>query len=206
MSNMTTARVSVVGTRPLFWHKFGPDAISLEKQERTGVAGNDPETWRKTTLVTKDGQLFLEPMNVSASIRDGAKYTKRGRGSIQPKVIATLQVVDDRILFDRWMPTFPNGHECDLKTLEVPPTDSELPVYLDIRKVINPNTKSANICYRIVAASGWKCSFTILFDKTVVSRNEMEAVLNDAGKLVGIGNARKIGMGRFNVTEFEVQD
>jgi len=42
-----TAKVSVVGTRPMLFHKFGPEALPLEKQEKVGVAGNDPSEWRK---------------------------------------------------------------------------------------------------------------------------------------------------------------
>jgi len=34
----------------------------------------------------------------------------------------------------------------------------------------------------------------------------MESVLWNAGKLVGLGNARTIGMGRFDVESFEVQE
>jgi len=43
-----------------------------------------------------------------------------------------------------------------------------------------------------------------MWDKTVISRAEMEAVTLDAGKLVGIGNGRSIGMGRFEVEKFAV--
>lgn len=203
-NNIVTAKVSIRGTRPLFWHRFGPDAMPLEKGERTGVAGNDPEEWRKTVLVTKDGQLYLEPSYAFATIREGAKYTKRGRGTIMSNVAATLQVIDNRILVDRWMPGFPNGHECNPATLEPPAQDSDNPVYIDVRMVKNPATKGRNVRYRIVAAPGWTCSFSILFDKTIVSRAEMQAALNDAGKLVGIGNARAIGMGRFEVEAFEI--
>jgi CRISPR/Cas system endoribonuclease Cas6 (RAMP superfamily) len=63
-----------------------------------------------------------------------------------------------------------------------------------------------NVRYRIVASPGWECSFTLEFDKTVVSREQMGAVLLDAGKLVGIGNGRKIGMGRFEVVSVEFSD
>ena len=202
MSNIVTATVSIKGVRPLFWHRFGPDAIPLEKGEKTGVAGNDPEEWRRTVLVDKHGQLYLEPTYAFGTLKEGARYTKRGRGSIQANLAATLQVVDNRILVDRWMPGFPNGHECDPGKLEVPASDPDSPVYLDIRMVRNPSTKARNVRYRIVAAPGWECSFTILFDKTIVSRPEMQAVLSDAGKLVGIGNGRGIGMGRFEVLSF----
>jgi len=37
------AEVSIEGLRPLLFHVFGPEALPLEKQERTDVTGNDPE-------------------------------------------------------------------------------------------------------------------------------------------------------------------
>lgn len=203
-NNIVTAQVKIVGTRPFFHHKFGPDAMPLEKQEKTGVAGNDPQEWRKTVNVTKDGQLYFDPSYVFATIRDGARYTKKGRGSIQSNVAATLQVLDDKVILDRWWPGYPNGAQFDILKVEPPIADADLPVYLDIRGVRNPATKGRNVRYRVACAKGWSCQFTILFDKTIVSRGEMESVLNDAGKLCGIGNGRAIGMGRFSVESFEV--
>ena len=206
MGNIVSATVTIRGTRPLFQHRFGPDALPLEKGERTGVAGNDPEEWRKTCMVTKDGQLYIDPTYVFATIREGARYTKKGRGSIQSAVSATLQCADDRILVDRFLPGFPNGHACDPKAVDVPSDDPDAPVYLDVRGVRNPATKARNVRYRVAASTGWQCTFHILWDKTIVSRGEMEAVLTDAGKLAGIGNGRGIGMGRFEVLEFTVID
>lgn len=203
MSNIVRATVTIKGVRPLLMHRFGPDALPLEKQEKTGVAGNDPEEWRKTALITKDGQLYLEPTYVFATIRDAAKYTKKGRGSIQAAVAATLQVLDGSVLIDRHFPGFPNGHDFDIKTAEAPPRDADAPVYLDVRSVRNPNTKGRNVRYRVAASPGWSVSFTILWDKTIVSRAEMQAVLNDAGVLVGIADGRSIGFGRFAVESFE---
>ena len=206
MGNLLEAKVSVRGTRPLFWHWFGPDALPLEKQEREGVPGNDPSEWRRTTLCTKDGHLYLEPSYVFGAMRDGSKYTKRGRASIQKNVCATLQCTDNRIFVDRWLPGFPNDHVCDLATVESPEQDPEAMVYLDIRGVRNPSTKGRNVRYRVAASEGWTCEFHLLWDKTIVSRGEMEAVIIDAGKLVGLGNGRAIGMGRFEVLEFTVTD
>lgn len=203
MSNIVRAKALIKGVRPLLLHHFGPDALPLEKQEKTGVAGNDPEEWRKTALVTKEGQLYVEPSYVFGMIRDAAKYTKKGKGSIQSAVSATLQVVDGRVLIDRHFPDFPNGHAFDVKTATAPPQDPDAPVYLDVRSVRNPSTKGRNVRYRVAASLGWSLSFTILFDKTVVSRAEMQAVLNDAGVLVGIADGRGIGFGRFTVEGFE---
>jgi hypothetical protein len=208
MSNMLRAEVSVEGTRPLLWHHFGPDAISPDgkRKERTGVAGNDPEEWRKTVLATKRGQLYLVPTYVFATLREAAKYTKKGRGSIQPAVSATLQVTDEAVLVDRHFPGFPNGHEFEVKTAEPPQTDPALPVYLDVRSVKNPTTKARNVRYRVAASPGWRTVFTLTWDRTIVSRAEMEAVVHDAGQFVGLADGRSIGFGRFVVSGFEVAE
>lgn len=191
MANIITAKVEIQGIRPLLWHRFGPDSLPLEKQERTGVAGNDPEEWKKTVLATNDKQLYLMPSYVFGCVRDGAKYVKKGRGSIQSVVSATLQVADDFILIDRYLPD----------ELTEDPTAS---VYLDIRSVRNPATKARNIRYRVAASAGWRTSFSLVWDRTIVSRGEMESAVRDAGALCGLGDGRSIGMGRFAIESFSV--
>src|SRR5262249_38927174 len=98
------------------------------------------------------------------------------------------------ILIDRFLPEDPV------------PTDPEELVYIDIRSVRNPSTKGRNIRYRVAASTGWKTEFNIIWDKTVVSRSEMEAVLHDASNLTGLGDGRNIGFGRFDVECFDVSD
>lgn len=206
MSNILQARIQIKGTRPLIQHRFGPDALPLEKQERTGVAGNDPQEWRKTAMVSKDGQLYILPTYVFSCFREGSKNTKKGRGSIMLSVSATLQVTDDFILIDRYFPSFPNGHSFDLATVDAPPNDLTAPVYLDICGVRNPATKARNVRYRVAAATGWRTSFNIIWDKTVVPRDQMQAVAIDSGRLVGLGDGRSVGYGRFEIESFNVQD
>jgi len=206
MGNILTAKVKIKGTRPLFWHHFGEDALPLEKQERTGVAGNDPVEWRKTVLATKDGQLYVEGSYLFSSMKEGARYTKKGRGSIQTSLVATLQVIDDRVLINRFFPGFPNGHAFDVLQVDEPPRDPDELVYLDVRGVRNPATKARNVRYRVAASTGWLAEFSILWDRTIVSRGEIEAVSIDAGRLAGIGSGRAIGLGRFSVEAFEVVD
>jgi hypothetical protein len=208
MSNMLRATVSVEGTRPLLWNHFGSDVISPDgkRKEKTGAAGNDPEEWRRTVLVTKQGQLYLQPTYVFATVRAAAKYTKKGLASIQPAVAATLQVADGVVLVDRFMPGFPNGHEFNLKEASPPATDDALPVYLDVRSVKNPGTKARNVRYRVAASLGWSLSFTLLWDRTIVNREQMEAVVSDAGQLVGLADGRSIGFGRFKVNSFKAAE
>lgn len=195
MANLLTARATIVGIRPLLWHSFGTEAIPVSgKRERTGVAGNDPEEWRRTVLMTPERQLYLPTAAVFGCLRDGARFTRKGRGSIQPALVATLQILDERILIDRFLPPEPL------------PTSEQMPVFLHISSVRNPATKARNVRYRVAAASGWQASFTLTVDKTVISRGELEAVVIDAGRLVGIGSGRQIGLGRFEIRSFEVID
>src|SRR5207249_1516034 len=90
MANIIRARISIIGSRPLLQHRFGPEALPLEKAERTGVAGNDPTEWRRTSMVRPDGQLYVPGTYIFGMLRDAAKHTKRGKGSIQALVAATL--------------------------------------------------------------------------------------------------------------------
>lgn len=192
---LLTATVKIRGTRPLLWHHFGPDALPLEKKERTGVAGNDPAEWQRTVLVTKDKQLYVDPSYIFGCVRDGAKYTKKGKGSIQSAVSATLLVSDDRVLVEnRFLPD-------NIAQLQ---NASDEPVFLDVRSVVNPSTKGRNVRYRVAASPGWLMTFHLLWDGTIVSRTEMNAAVIDAGRLSGLGDARKIGFGRFAVESFEV--
>ncbi len=191
MSNLITATVRIAGIRALLWHHFGPDALPLQKQEKTGVAGNDPDEWRKTVLMTAERRLSLQPTYVFGCVRDAARYTKKGRGSLHAAVSATLQVLDERVLIDRFVPPEPL------------PTDPTAPVFLDVRSVRNPSTKARNVRYRIAVSPGWATAFTLRWDRTVVSRTELQAILQDAGQLVGIGDGRSIGYGRFEVAYVE---
>lgn len=191
MAKIAKATVEIRGTRPLLWDHFGPDAIPLERKERTGVAGNDPEQWKMKVLMTSGRQLYLPPDYVFACVRDGAKYTKKGRATLVTQIQATLRVLDDKVLIDRKVPKEPV------------PRESHHPVYLDIRSTRNPTTKGRNITYRIAAAPLWTATFQLTWDPTIVSTGDLEKIIRDAGALVGIGSGRAIGMGRFEVRSFK---
>jgi hypothetical protein len=190
--NNMRVQVNIRGVRPLLWHAFTSDSLPLERRERRGVAGNDPSEWAGTVLADpRSHQLYLPGSYVYSCMREASKFTRKGKSSLITPVSATLQVAEERIFLpDRYLP-------------EVPETDPNLPVYLDIRGVRNPTTKGLNIRYRVACSPGWECRFTLMFDCTVVATEFIETIIHDAGKLVGIGNGRNIGMGRFDVTEFE---
>jgi hypothetical protein len=209
-NNIITAQVEIIGKRSLFFHPFGEDSIPREKQEQTGVAGNDPWTWMKTTPCTSTGQLYLMPTYVFASIREGGYHIKFKGGNVKKLVIATMQVTDEIILVDRFLPPEAlkfiqsKGREGD--PLESLTRDRTQPVYLDVRGGKNPSTNKGMVIYRVAASPGWHLSFNLEWDKTVMSRDQLHSAILNAGQLEGIGNGRKIGMGRFDLVSFTVFD
>jgi hypothetical protein len=199
MSNIIRAEVHIQGTRSLLWHHFTVEALAAGRKERKGTAGNDPDEWKQTVMIMgENNQLYLDDMNIFACLREGAKHTRRNRSTLQSAVSATLQVTDPCIpIRDRYLP--------DGLTAP-PPTDPTLPVYLDVRGVRNPVTKGRNVRYRVACSAGWECSFHLIWDKTILSREQVEAVTRDAGQLVGLGSGRSIGFGRFEIVQFRVEE
>jgi hypothetical protein len=190
------AKVVIKGIRPLLIHCFTQETLSLQKRSRTGVAGNDPEEWKRTFLCTSEGQLYLNSSYILGCLKNASKYTKSGRASIQPKVMASLQTSNDIILFNRNMP---ENHEDIINHTQ------EDSVYLDVRSVVNPATKGRNIRYRVALSPGWETEFEITWENTIISLAEMESVVYDAGSLVGLADGRNIGFGRFEIIEFNPQ-
>lgn len=206
--NIATAKVEIIGTRALFFHKGGRDTIPLEREERTGVAGNDPWTWAKTTPITSTGQLYLDPTQLFATIRDGGKHIRLKNVGLNTLIVGTLQIMDDVILVDRFLPQeaaeFVRSKGRVGNPLDVLTDDPTQPVYLDVRKGKNPNSRgSTMIIYRVACGADWHASFTMQWDKTVVATQQMQAALRDAGTLEGVGSGRKIGKGRFTVKSFQ---
>lgn len=196
MPDMLCTLVTIRGVRPLLWHHFPIEVLSMKKSERIGRAGNNPEEWRQTVLATPDGQLYLDGACIFVCLHEGARYSKRGRSTLQSVVCAAMQVLDDRILIDRWMPD-------EIGSLV---NAIDQPVYLDVRSVVNPATKGRNVRYRVAASPGWRTSFRVVWDKILVNRDEMYTVIVDAGRFSGLGDGRSIGLGRFEVESFEIAE
>lgn len=204
---LRTVHVTIRGTRPLLFNKFGRDAIPVDPtaNERTGVAGNDPEEWRQRVMADKEGHLYIRPDYVFSNLCYGAQAGnhKVNRKSARYAVAATLQVLDTVVYLDRWFPGFPNGADFNAKKVEAPDEDPTAPVYLDVRSAVNPATKRRNVRYRIGVCPGWIAQFTIQWEGSVVPPTTMRAIVDDAGKLVGLADGRQIGLGRYEVTDWQ---
>jgi hypothetical protein len=193
---MIVAKVTVKGIRPLVVHHFVPEILDGRRKDRSGTAGNDPDEWKRTVLKTDRGQLYITPEYVFGCLREGARHTRRGKGSIQRDLVASLQVIDSRILIDRFVPRDLSGFV----------NAFDRPVYLDVRSVVNPTTRKRNIRYRVATSPGWSATFRIRWDRTIVSKEEMEAVIRDGGAYSGFGDGRSIGFGRFELIAFDAME
>lgn len=188
------AHVHIRGTRPFIFNRFTEESIALpsEKKELQGVAGKNPEEWKKTFTSNEGGQLLINGSYIHRCLINAAKFTKRG---LQAPLAATLETVDEHILFsNRFIP--------DLNLITRNPNDD---VYIDVRSVKMQRTSARHIRYRLAAAKGWELNFSIIWEATVVGKELMESVCHDAGLFVGIGDNRMNGFGRFEVLEFNAE-
>jgi hypothetical protein len=197
---MKLAHVKIVGVRPLLFHGFNVEVVTNLNKVKDGSAGNSPNEWKKT-LYEKNNQLYLPGSYFSATLKNGAKYTKAGRGSIQTSFISCMIMKTDYALLNRHLPE--GWQEMTSEEFE---KDSSKPVYLDIRGVINPASKGRNVRYRIACSMGWKCEFEFLFDDTIVSTPQVKKIVTDAGKMSGLGDARTLGYGRFKIEDITIKE
>ena len=189
--------VHVEGTRPLLFHRFNVEVLDKERKPKSGSVGNNPEEWRETFFSDENNQLYLPGMYFFSCLKAGAAYTKIGRGTVQKKISATLQVLDDKVLLDRFLP----DKFDQIKTEDLPKT-VEHSVFLDIRGVTNPASKGKNVRYRLGCSKGWGAKFLIQWDSTIVSIETMKQVAEDAGTLIGVGDGRTLGFGKFQVVDW----
>lgn len=196
MGNLLHTTVSIEGTRPLLFNHLQPSPEFGQRKERAGSAGNDPTEWQRSVLAEeKSRQLYLLPSYIFGCLRDAGRFTKRNRGNLVSAIASTLTIPDRRILLDRYLPDQPAYYS----------EESEEPVYVFMSITGGMSKKGAkNVRYRVAVAKGWQCQFHLCWDKTIVSRGELEAVTIDAGKLVGLGDGRSIGYGRFEVNKFVI--
>jgi hypothetical protein len=182
------------------FHAFKIEAISSLSKVKTGSAGNDPEEWKRT-LLEKNNQLYIPASYVSSCLKEGAKYTKAGRGTIQKSFISGMTVRSEISFLDRYLPE--GWQEMSFEQMSM---DSSEKVYLDVRGVMNPNSKGRNVRYRVACSEGWKTDFSFSFDDTIVSPSQIKKILDDSGKMVGVGDGRVLGYGRFKVDSLKIAD
>lgn len=189
----TEANVQIVGSRPLLYHAFKVGALK-KQQVRAGSAGDNPDEWQNTVL-SEGLKLYIPNTYIFASLGGGGKFVKVGRGTISKKLMSSLIVKNAKSFIENR----------ELPTGDIRECKESDDVYLDIRGVSNPNSKGKNIRYRVAVREGWKLSFSVSWNSFTVSPDQFKEALDYAGSECGLGDARLLGFGRFEVDNVEIE-
>jgi hypothetical protein len=129
----------------------------------------------------ESGELYIPGIAIQRALVGAAVYSKgKGRASLQKVVAACVIVSPER---------------CGLGIKDY---------IIDSRPVVVPATKGRIIRHR-PRLDGWKVTFEIEYDDTLLTDKQLRKVVDDAGSRVGLLDfrpERKGPFGRFMVTEW----
>jgi hypothetical protein len=182
--------VTVHGITPLLMNRFTEEneiAVSGgTSQVLRGTRGTPREQAAPKRYCDKDGNLYFPGPNIFAAIIAAGKFHKAGRTKIttsKESLIPAGLVVEELV--------------CSLGTKEWE---------VDSRSVVIPATGGRIMCHR-PRIDTWSLTFTLDLDETVFAPDLIRAIIDDAGKKIGIGDyrpSRKGPFGRFVVARWEV--
>ena len=127
-------------------------------------------------LYLEDGEIVYPTFNVWRTIQEAAKLTRSGRK------------VERGLLFDGASVEFTHEGPKDLDNLYA------LPDFVSRKMVVVDRKRIARVRPQF---RHWTITLTGEIDESVMSPDEFEHFVNEAGRKVGLGDARKLGYGRF---------
>ena len=133
-----------------------------------------------------DGLPMIPGPNMYRSIIDAGRFHKAGREKI---TTGKSSLVPAGI----WL------RELDCKLTN--PENTSPSWEVDGRRVVNPSTGGAMMCYR-ARFDHWRLSFTLDVDNQMFAENLVRNLVDDAGQKIGLGDfrpSRKGPFGRFKV-------
>lgn len=189
-------RVTISGITPLLMNRFHEGAeVAVSGGTSVSFRG-DKGTPREQATVKlysdEDGLLYVPGPNLFACIIAAGTFHKAGKSKLttmRTSLIPAGIMVDDLVC---------NLTDVDGKLL----TEWEV----DSRSVVIPSTGGRIMCHR-PRVDEWHTTFTLDVDSTMFSPTLVRAVVDDAGKKIGLGDfrpARKGPFGRFVVSHWEI--
>lgn len=183
-------QVTIEGVSPLLMNRFteanevqvsGGTAVTFKGDRGTPRAQAEPKRY-----ADKDGVLYVPGTNIFAAIVAAGTFHKAGKSKLttmKSSLIPAGLLLEDLV--------------CSLDTKEWE---------VDSRSVVIPSTGGRIMCHR-PRVDRWSCSFTLDVDTAMFSPSLVRAVVDDAGKKIGLGDyrpARKGPFGRFVVKTWAV--
>lgn len=178
------AEVSFEGTAAFLFHRWSVDGVEAKAKAAKGSKAKNSDDVESYVYRTAKGNLAIPGEQFRMSLVNAAKYKQDPRSprkSAMDLFKAGVVVLDEL---------------CDLGVKEWN--------YLDRRRVVIQ--RNAITRERPAVFAGWKCTgtFQILLPE-YISPRLLNEVLQNAGRLVGVGDFRPT-FGRFLVTKFNVMN
>lgn len=181
--------VTISGVTPILMNRFGEaNEIAVGSGTRptfSGDKGTPREQASRKIYSDPDGSLYVPGSNVFACLIAAGSFHKVGKRqltTIKTSLIPAGCIVEELV--------------CPLGTKEWE---------VDSRSVVNPSTQGRMMCHR-PRLDKWSISFILDIDTSVFDPKLIRAVLDDAGKKIGLGDfrpQRKGPFGRFVVVEWK---
>lgn len=188
--------VTIQGITPLLMNRFteanevavsGGTTVSFRGDKGTPREQAEPKRYADS-----EGRLYIPGPNIFAAIIAAGTFHKAGKSKLttmKTSLIPAGLMVEDVVC----LLTDANGE---------PLTEWEV----DSRSVVIPSTGGRIMAHR-PRVDAWQTTLTLDVDTTMFSPNLVRAVVDDAGKKIGLGDyrpARKGPFGRFVVSRWEV--
>ena len=183
-------KVTIEGVSPLLMNRF-TEANEVQVSGGTTVAfrgdrGTPRQQAEPKRYADTEGTLYVPGPNIFAAIIAAGAFHKAGKSKLttmKSSLIPAGLLVDDLV--------------CSLGT-----KDWEV----DSRSVVIPSTGGRVMCHR-PRVDRWSCSFTLEVDESMFAPTLVRAIIDDAGKKIGLGDyrpSRKGPFGRFVVKAWDV--
>lgn len=185
-------KVMIEGLTPLLMNRFTEEnEVAVSSGTRTslrGEKGTPRDQAQKKIYADKDGAIYIPGSNIYACIIAAGQFHKAGKRQLTTQ--KTSLIPAGVMVSEVVCPLICDGWE------------------VDSRSVVIPSTGGRIMCHR-PRVDKWKISFTLEIDDTVFSPSLVRAIVDDAGKKIGLGDfrpARKGPFGRFVVSEWKVSE
>lgn len=193
---MERVQVTIEGTSPLLMNKF-TDAAAMKLEAGTsvtfaGAKGTPREQAEKKLYVDETGVIHVPGPNAFRAIIDAGTFHKAGKSKVTTNKSSLV----------------PAG--VALVELTIPvinPKGGEVKWEVDSRSVVIPSTGGRVMAHR-PRIDEWALRFTLEVDTTLFGLPLVRALVDDAGRRIGLGDfrpARKGPFGRFVVTAWAVE-
>lgn len=188
---MEMIRLKWTGIRPLLMSNgrmvdpLDPIVVRLKELTRLGAKKLTEAQYREIYRLKWEGSLYFDEKigpyipndNIESCLKFGARKLRLGK-----QVESAILVADDIVKLSYKGP----------RTIDT--------LYADERFTLKKRTALGTISVRPMFPTGWEIQFGLEFDEAVINRKDLLLVVNEAGRLIGLGDWRP-KFGRFSFLE-----